>query len=448
MRANHHSPLVKRNFVLGVVNGGLWQLANAFLHPSTVLPAFVLALGHGEKIWIGIISACIASGWSWPQVILGRYLSTKQRLLPYYWVSAAGRAIVIIVLTLLVASLHDINPGVVFAGVASLFFIYGSCGAIGIIPFHIIVCDSMPASLRGRFFGMRWLSGGLLAMGGGIVVERILSQDRGLPYPQNYVTLFSLAAIVFIASVIAFSFVKEPPHYTQRHQLSMVMEFARGPRLMRRDRDWRLLLGANVLTAIASGLTVPYMAPFALQSLGAPEAVVGVFLSCQASAGAVSNILWSYVGDRRGNRKLLMWSSVAGVLPAILALLALAIPPTPLGTWFGVPFTLRLAVFALAFVPLGFSMSGTTMGQTNFLLDLAPSQRRPTYLAFSQLVMFPLAWWPVGGAFIIGDSRFAWGFGLAVVASVAACIVVAQLREPRAADLGIQTNDQAVAAGG
>ena len=87
MRANHNNPLVKRTFALGICNGALWQFANAFLNPSTVVPAFIVTMPDvtaGQKmLWVGIITACMNSGWSWPQVFLGRYYSTKQRLLPF-----------------------------------------------------------------------------------------------------------------------------------------------------------------------------------------------------------------------------------------------------------------------------------------------------------------------------------------------------------------------------
>lgn len=435
MRANHHSPLVKRNFVLGVVNGALWQLANAFINPSTVVPAFILALGRGDKIWIGLITACMNSGWAWPQVFLARHLSTKQKLLPYYWISAVGRGVTIGALTLVVALMHDARPVVVFTTIALLFLLYGSCGAVGIIPFMSIVSDSMPAALRGRFFGLRWLFGGLMGMAAGFVVKEVLSGRFGLTYPTSYVVLFSLAAVVYIASVVAFSLVREPPHDPQRHELTLQMEIARGPRLLRRDRDFRLLILSRVCDAVGGGLTVPYMAAFALQQLDAPEETVGLFLALQAGAGALSNLFWSYIGDKRGNRRLLILSAYTAVFPAAVALASLVIPATPLGMWFGVPVTLRLAVFSLAFIPQGCAMSGMTMGQTNYLLDIAPNRRRATYVAFSSLVGFPLAWWPVAGALIIGGARYSLGFAVALLAAVATVVIVTRLREPRAEEL-------------
>jgi len=456
MRANYHSPLVKRTFALGVANGALWQLADAFLNPSTVVPAFILALGRGDKVWIGVIMACMNCGWLWPQLFLGKYLGTKQRLLPYYWVSAVGRGLTMIVLTAVVAFAYDARPGVVFAIVAALFMLHGSLGALGTIPFMTIVSDSMPASLRGRFFGLRWLIGGALGMASGIVVKQVLAGGSGPVNPRSYVTLFALGSGVYILSVLCFSLVREPPHDLQRHELSLPMELARGPRLLRRDRDWRLLLWSRACDAVAGGLTIPYMAPFALQYLKAQESVVGIFLFCQAGAGAASNLLWSYLGDRRGNRKLLMVSSAASVLPAAIALLSLAVPPVPLGTWFGVPFTLRLLVFSIAFIPLGFWVSGMAMGQTNYLLDIAPNRRRSTYLAFSSLVAFPLAWWPVGGALIIGESRFVLGFTVALAAAIGTFVTTVRLQEPRAAHLGLgdapvavaHTDERSAAAGG
>jgi MFS family permease len=441
MRANHHSPLVRRNYVLGVVNGALWQLANAFMNPSTVVPAFILALGKGDKIWVGVITACMNSGWSWPQAFLSKYLGAKRRLLPYYWFSAIGRSVAILALTGVVAFLHDASASVILWLIAILFMVYGSCGAVGIIPFMTIVSDSMPAALRGRFFGLRWLFGGLMGMGAGVVVKQILSGEAGLGYPRNYIALFAIASVIYVASFLCFGFVREPTHIAPGRELPMRLELARGPRLLRKDADFRRLILSRIFDAIAGGLTVPFMAPFALQYWRAPEEVIGVFLSLQAGAGAVSNLLWSRISDRQGNRKLLIVSSAASIMTSALVLTSLALPPLRLGAWSGVTFTLPLAVFSLAFIPQGFAMSGLAMGQTNYLLDIAPNRRRATYVAFSSLVMFPLAWWPVAGALIIGESRFVLAFAVALTAAIASFTNAWRLREPRAADLARAADD-------
>jgi len=446
MRANHHSPLVKRNFALGVVNGALWQLGNAFMNPSTVVPAFILALGRGDKIWIGVITACMNSGWAWPHIFLARYLGAKERLLPYYWFSAIGRTVAILALTGVVAFLHDSGPAVVFALVAGLFVLYGSCGAVGIIPFMTIVSDSMPASLRGRFFGLRWLFGGLMGMAAGVIVEQVLSGRYGLVYPNSYVMLFTIGSVIYVASFISFGLVREPSHTGPTRELPMRQELARGPRLLRRDPDFRRLALSRVFDAIGGGLTVPFMAPFALQHWHAPEQIIGVFLAGQAGAGALSNLVWSQVSDRRGNRQVLIWASTASVTTAAMVLTSFLLPNVPLGTWVGVPFTLPLALFSLAFIPQGVAMSGLGMGQTNYLLDIAPNRRRATYVAFSSLIGFPLAWWPLAGALIIGEARFALGFAVALAATAASLLNACRLREPRAVDP--HHDDRAAAAGG
>jgi len=437
MRVNYHQPLLRRNYALGVVNGVVFIAASAFMEPTAVLPAFVLALTGGGKIWVGIVAALITSGWFWPQIFLAGFFSTRRRLLPFYRISSAGRVSAILGIAAVVAFSPHGPHAWVFMAVAGLFFVYASCGAVGMIPFFSIVSDSMPANRRGRFFGLRCLLGGLLAILAGIAVKAILSEQHGLLFPQNYVLLFTIAAVLMAVSAGAFSIVTEPEHNVQRHKLPMSMEVVRGPRLLRRDRNFRLLMWSRAFGAIAAGSSGPFLVPFALEVLKAPQAVVGAFLVVMAAASAGSNLLWSRIGDTQGNRKLLIWSSATAVLPAAIALVSLAVPPAPLGTWFGLPLTLRLAVFSLAFIPLGFAAPGQDIGQTNFLLDIAPERRRSAYLGFSYLVMLPLAWWPVVGALIIGTARFSLAFALGSLAAAAALLTVTRLDEPRADDLGL-----------
>jgi len=454
MRVNYHQPLVRRNFALGVVNGVVFIAASAFMEPTAVLPAFVLALTGGGKIWVGIVAALVTCGWFWPQIFLGGFFSTRARLLPFYWVSSVGRVVAILAIAAVVAFAPHGHSAWLFVVVAALFLLYSSSGAVGMIPFFSIVTDSMPANRRGRFFGLRCLMGGLLAMGAGVAVKAILSESHGLQFPQNYVLVFSIAAVLMAISAGAFSLVTEPEHNVQRHKLPLSMEVVRGLRLLRRDRNWRLLMWSRVFGAIAFGSSGPFLVPFALEVLKAPQSVVGAFLTIMAAASAGSNVLWSRIGDRRGNRKLLIWSSATAALPAAIALLSPAVPATPLGTWFGLPLTLRLAVFSLAFIPLGFAAPGQDIGQTNFLLDIAPERRRSTYLGFSYVVMLPLAWWPVVGALMIGHARFALAFAVGTLAAAATVLIVTRLGEPRAGDLGLvaegapEIEVQPLAAGG
>ena len=451
MRANHHNPLVKRNFILGIINGGIFQGAQAFLSPETVLPAFALTMVGGSKIWVGIIAACTVSGFSWPQVLLGRVFSTKTRLLPYYWLSASFRVATIVVLTIFVWKSGSAAGTLMFVSVAALLFLNASFGAIGVIPFMTIVSDSMPARLRGRFFGTRWMLGGLFGMCAGFVVKWVLSEDSGLIYPNNYVCLFGAAAVLFTVAVLCFSLVREPPHTPQSRRLTMAQELARGPRLMRRDSDWRLLLAARVSAMIAAGMCLPYLVPFALEQLEAPHKLIGLLISVTAASSAVANLVWSQLGDKRGNRVLLLAASSLAVAPSLLALLCHVVPDVPLGTWLGIPMTSRLALVVLAFVPMGCAKSGLAMGQTNFLLDIAPNRRRSTYLGYSFVLMAPLAWWPVIGALVIGKDRFALAFGLAAIAAATTVFLVSRLREPRAEELGLNkpdADDTHIAAGG
>ncbi|HJN15082.1 MAG TPA: hypothetical protein QGH10_06320, partial [Armatimonadota bacterium] len=367
---------------------------------------------------------------------------------PYYWLSAAFRGSTIVALTIIVWRFGDARGTFMFATVAGMLFLISSFGAIGLIPFMTIVSDSMPASSRGRFFGTRWLLGGLVGMCAGFVVKWILSEDSGLIFPMNYVCLFGSAAVLYTIAVLIFSLVKEPRHTPQSRQLTLRQELARGPRLIRRDSDWRLLLGARVSGMIAAGMSLPYLVPFALERLEAPQKLIGVLLSVMAASSAGANLIWSRLGDRRGNRALLMAASTLAVAPSVIALSCYFVPDVALGVWFGIPMTTRLLLLILAFVPMGCAKSGMAMGQTNFLLDIAPNRRRSTYLGYSFVLMAPLAWWPVVGALIIGNDRFGLAFALAACSAMVTVFLVSRLREPRAEDLAHGGGGPPLAAGG
>jgi Na+/melibiose symporter-like transporter len=268
-----------------------------------------------------------------------------------------------------------------------------------------VVSDTIPPRLRGRFFGLRYLSGGLLSLLGGGMVKHLLSPAAQATFPRNYVIIFATSAAVTTVALSLFSCVKEAPHPVRRHSLPLPVQLRWGWRLLCRDANYRLLTLATWLGGLAGGLVMPFLVPFALRTLRLPTQAVGLFLAASVLVGSLSNLVWSYLSDVRGNRRALVVSGACYVLVALAALAAYLLPTRPTGQWLGVP-------------------------TSPALWWICPRASRQTYLAFYYLVTTPLTLWPVAGAAVIGQQgRYGAGFAGAAVLSAAMLLVVLRLRE-------------------
>lgn len=428
---NQEVQLSVRNLILGIGNGAIFWLAMAFLDPETVLPAFAMDIGGGNILWVGILVAMIGSGWCWPQVFVASILQTKPRYLPYYRLSALARIITRFAIWAAIMLLGTRMPVVLLAVVAILLFVYASAGGVGLIPFMSIVSDTIPATWRGKFFGARLFLGGLLGFGAGFVVKHVLSPGSGWDFPHNYGQLVLFSAVAVTVSVVLFSFAEERPHPVPAHQLPLRLQLARGPRFFRRDPNFRRLVRARVFYALAYGLCVPFIVPFALQQFGVAKAAVGIFLMARVLSFSGANTLWSYISDRIGNRLVLLISGVAATMLPLMMALGPQILQIELA-WLGGSVSSVTVYFLLGFVLVGLSSGGQMLGQINYLLEVAPPRLRTTYLGFYFTVLLPLAWVPVIGSLIIGQAgRYTLGFVLSLIMAVAMLINVVKLGEIR-----------------
>jgi MFS family permease len=424
--------LSRRNFTLGVINGGLFILMASLLDTDTVLTGFAWQLTGGKALWIGLLVSIINSGWFWPSLFLSPYFATRSRLMPWYQITVATRLVGLFAMAAVSWRVTDLPLASGFVLFTAMYLIYTASGGISLIPFLSIVADTIPAHWRGRFFGWRYLTGGLAAFGVGFVIRWLLSDASPYVFPHNYAVIFTAGALLAVPSLVSFCFAEEPPLRQARRRVPMGVELRRGFRLLQRDPNFRRLIVARSLATIMLGLALPFIVPYGLSQLGAPAAALGLFMSSKVLTYAISNVFWSRVSDTRGNRRLLLLSAVLGLAAVGMVLVVHWLPTTHLMWVAGLPLTWRTAFLCLTFAAFGFSNAGQEIGYTNFLLELIPERKRPTYLGIYYLVWAPLCWVPLLGALLIGNAhRFMLGFVLAAIVGVALLRYTLKLKEVR-----------------
>lgn len=424
--------LSHRNFALGVINGALFILFTAFIDPDTVVPAFAWQLTGGKPLLVGLLVSLIGTGWFWPSLFISPFFATCERLMPWYWVSAAGRCVALLGLPLVAFSLDHLSAGTGFVLVTLMYVGYTSFGGLSQIPFMTMIGDTIPPNWRGRFFGARYLLGGLLALAAGPWVRWLLSDHCTLGFPNNYGWLFLAGGLVSVPALGSFCFAEERPRPVQRRRLPVLTDLRRGLRIVRRDRNFRRLIVTRCLAAFMLGLTMPFIVPYALSNLGIAASAVALFVVCKVLTYSLSNLLWSRVSDYHGNRRLLILSAFTSLVALAMVLVVHLLPNTPLHLYGSVHLPLRVAFVGLTFACFGFSNAGQEIGYTNFLLEVIPERKRATYLTVYYLFWLPLCWVPLLGAVLIGShNRFMLGFTIACVLCVAVIWYTFRLREVR-----------------
>lgn len=440
----------RRNFSLGVINGMLVNFGMAFMDPFTVLPVFISRLG-GSSVLIGFVTALYGAGWFLPQVFISRLAETRSRLLGIY-----RQAAVVRILTwagaVLTVFLVEPSASVLFLSLFISCLLLTNLGAgVAAIPFLEITSKSIPVTSRGRYFGWRRFSGGVLGIFAGLLVGLILNEHSdpggggagfnqiltdwleplglfGHDFPINYGILFLLCGSLVSLGMVLFCFVGEAPAPTDGRKPSRLMEHLfSGLNLIRRDKNYRLFYLVRICWQFTA-MAFPFYSTYAVFEMGFSESAVGIFVALWMGAGVVSNYFWGKILDRRGNRLVLIITAGFSVIPPIVLLF---LNHLELSGRTALPGGAVFTLIASTFFINGFIRSGRFISNITYLLEIAPADKRPLYVGFMNSFTFPLMLSPMIGGLILN-----W-FGITVLFSASLCFAVAnlllsvRLHEPR-----------------
>ncbi len=304
------------------------------------------------------------------------------------------------------------NPSYLLTGFFFLFSIYALGGGLAGVAFTDVVGKTIPQNKRGSFFGTRMFFGGGLAALAGILIERIL---REYGFPKNFGVLFLIAAVLIVFALLSFSLVKETPIRKRPEKRKFRENLRSGFNTLKRDKNFRILLWTRVAIG-AYVLGFPFYIIFAKRFLFIPTSVAGIFLSVQMVGYLSSNVLWGYLSNNKSNKLVLFLSAICSTICPLLLILSIL---TKIPVW----------LYGSIFFFLGATISGLDMGYTNYLLEIAPEDRRPIYVGFFNTIVGPTIFLSAVGGLIIQITSFAFLYSLVFLISLISIFLSLSLRE-------------------
>jgi len=405
-------------FALGVANGMLWNLASAFVNETTVLPMFVHEAGGGPVL-VGLIPLMGVVCWNLPQLLAANMLQAARHHMPMYRSTALARGVAWPAAALATYYLSGRSPGLVLAVFFAMYSLFMLSGGFGGMAFTSVVARVIPATRLGLFFGLRQMGGGLLGALSGAMVWRMLRGPSGSL--ANYTSLFAWAAGTFILGWICFALVSEPGPAPTKPKEPLGRFLAQAYSLLITDANFRMFFIVRLLQSAAL-MAVPFYVLYCGEILGAPRQMVGVYLFAQMLGMIVSNLAWAPISDRAGNR-LVVW---------LLSLNVLVVTALAAGLSLASGGAAQLG-FPVVFFLLGTISSGSVIGNTNYLLEMAPLVDTPLYVAAMNTFMAGGAAFSLLAGKLIGTVGFRFVFAAAAVLGVVSLAASARLDEPRSA---------------
>lgn len=419
-------PSARRSFALNIVNGALsfagWRAADL----STVVPLLVLKL-VGSPWAVGLTQAVQDTARVGTQLLASRLMDARAEKRPAYILWSVVRVAALSAAT--IALLHGVGQpawAVLSVLLGSLFVLMVGNG-IAELAWSDITARSVPSRRRGTLLTARRVLGLLLSLTlAAPLVEWLLSPRSPYRFPANYGMLFLINTVLSGAAWCAFSLIREPKSDAARRRLTLGQHLTRGVRIVRRDENYRGLLRLRLLLGLA-GAVPPFLMAYGKVTLGMPDEAAALFLTLRTLTEMVGSAAMGAVSDRVGNRLVLVVSTWVGLATFALATLsAWTAHSAP-----GGDHTASFSLLAATFLVLGFFNAARDMGDFNYMLEIAPGPKRPSYLSFANAFLLPLSLLPLGVGAAAPHTGYLPLFAAATIISALAVFAAWRLEEPR-----------------
>lgn len=399
----------RRNFTALAWHGTFTAAAMALTQPTTILPAYVVALG-GSSLLVGLMLTVLLAGGVVPELLFAHVVEGSARKRPYLLIavfSRAGAWLVLGGLTLLFAkSAGSVLLLLLFALLAT--FAIG--GSLGNVAYTDIYGKSIAPGERGRFYASRQFLGSFAALGV-TYAAGVLLQGSSKDPRHVYALLFLATGLLMLLAGVGFLLVREQPTAPQP-QLPLSQYLRQIPALWRQDPSLRALV---IIENIASLhlMLLPFYMLLAEVRLHVPPSAVALYTMAQVVGGAFSNLLWGTMNDRLGSASILRACLALGAILPLLALVLVAFAPS---------------AFFLTFILLGAAINSRNLAYNNVLVDLSPVTLRATYTGLVGTLTVPTLVLPLIGGTLIALFGYSSVFAFVALTLLVALLTVGRSR--------------------
>ena len=418
-------PLSRYNFVLNVINGALSFAGGRAADLGTVVPLLVLRLVGAE--WaVGLSAAVQEVARVGTQLFSSRLLDAREQKRPAYIFWSVIRVVALAAASGALLTGVGRKPWLVLGVLLASLFLLMVGNGVAELAWSDITARSVPSQRRGVLSTLRRVLGlGLSLLCAAPLVNYFLSPRSPYGFPANYGALFLLNTILSAGAWTAYSFTREPAAHAARRRLTFAHHLRRGARFVQRDTAYRRLLRIRFIMGIAGAVPTFFIA-FGKLALGLPDSYAAMFLTLRMVSEMVGAVILGRISDRIGNRTVIRISTWLALVTFSCAT-ASAWSAGPEGP---VP-TLSVSLLSLAFFMLGLTAPGREMGEFNYMLDIAPAPKRPSYIGFGNAFLLPLCLLPIVVGTLAPHTGYLPLFAGATVVSVIAIYFTRHLEEPR-----------------
>ena len=405
--------ILRRNYFLHAVEGGLYMGGLQFVAPQTVLPRMVDVLG-GSAWMIALMPVATLMGMSLPGLFVAHRIERLQRVKPMILCTGIFQRVPFLLAALALLHMWQVLPSLTLAFCFAAPLVSGLAGGVAFAAWQELLTKTLPEERRSSVFAIRYIITSVIGLSSGGSIAAILHLVPGAP---GYGYLYLCAFLFMALSYLLFTLLVEPPHPPHHNgpPVTLLENLRRMPRALHASYHLPRFVVGHMLSC-GFYVMLPFFAIHALHVTGQPDSFLGFLVAAQMIGAVVGNVAAGYCGDR--------WGGKVPTLGSMVVLLAVCVSAPPCRTDWGF-----LALFGI----LGAGMYAWRIGMMTLRLELCPAANRATALSVAGLCF--------GAAMLVAALLSAllwhWTGSFALLCTVAGLLLAAagalfiKLREPR-----------------
>ncbi len=230
------------------------------------------------------------------------------------------------------------------------------------------LADLVPQEMRGRFVARQQSIVAACSLVASILAGKYIDLFPEARWKIAFGTVFLLALVFAVASIVAWTFVPEPPMKVS-HQES-IFGFLLLPL---RHENFRNFVMFVSMRAMAVMVAAPFFTVFMLRTLKLSYAQIAIYSALSSLCQMAANPLWGYLADKYGYKPILRISSFAIAL-------------TPLPWVFATTHNYGF-IIPIMQIYAGVMSAGLMVSQFNLMVKIAPEANRTVYVGFYSAIV-------------------------------------------------------------
>jgi MFS family permease len=400
------------NFLVNALDGASFWFGMSFFSSTIILPLFVSHFTD-SPLTIGLISFLGWGGIFLPQLFMAN--AVERAPLKKFFPVTLGFFLERLPILLLAPAVYflAIRQPLLTLIIFFVLYAWNNFGAgVIIVGWQDMIAKIIPVEKRGRFFGITNFIGNGTGILGALAVPFLLGK---FDFPLGYVFAFAVTAVFIFLSWVFLSLTHEPAVPSSKPPVSQLDYMRSLPEILRRDRNFRMYLLAQVIYSL-SGMATGFLVVYAVKIWSLPDAQASGFMIALQIGLALANLFFGFLSDRKGHKLSLEICLALSALTLILAIIA----PSP--WWFFPIFFLRGAVNA-----------GSIISGISIIYEFTEAENRPTYIGLANTIpgiAGSIA--PLIGGWLAGITNYRSMFTLsAIIGAVSWVLLRFSVREPR-----------------